>query len=168
MPPRSAGVLLFRVVDGSAQVLLAHPGGPFWAKRDEGAWSIPKGEYDEGADPLTAAVREFREETGHDLPPGERISLGSVRQKGGKIVEAWAVEGDLDVTTVSSNTFSMEWPPRSGRMQEFPEVDRMGWFDLTAAWAKILPSQAAFLDRLAGQLADASQCPPSPPRPSPS
>ncbi len=152
MPSRSAGVVLFRMVDESAQVLLAHPGGPFWAKRDEGAWSIPKGEYDQGSDPLAAALREFHEETGHQLPPGERISLGSVRQKGGKIVDAWAVEGDLDVTAARSNTFSMEWPPRSGRMQEFPEVDRLGWFDLTAARAKILPSQAEFLDRLAERL----------------
>jgi len=148
----SAGVLLYRRTGGSVEVLLAHPGGPFWAKRDEGAWSIPKGEYDDGTDPAAAALREFREETGHDPPAGEWISLGSARQKGGKIVVAWAVEGDLDVTAASSNRFTMEWPPRSGRTQEFPEIDRWGWFDLPAARAKILPGQAEFLDRLAEEL----------------
>lgn len=150
---RSAGILLYRLAGGAPEVLLAHPGGPFWAKRDEGAWSIPKGEHDDGADPLAAAAREFREETGHDLPPGERIDLGSVRQKGGKVVTAWAVEGDLDVASARSNTFEMEWPPRSGRKREFPEVDRMEWFALPAARAKILPAQAELLDRLAEALA---------------
>jgi predicted NUDIX family NTP pyrophosphohydrolase len=150
---RSAGVLLYRRLGGPLEVLLAHPGGPFWAKRDAGAWSVPKGEHDEGADPLAAARREFREETGHDLPAGEPISLGSVRQKGGKVVAVWAVEGDLDVAAARSNTFSMEWPPRSGQLREFPEVDRLEWFDLAAARAKILPSQAEFLDRLAEKLA---------------
>jgi predicted NUDIX family NTP pyrophosphohydrolase len=157
----SAGVLLYRRAGGPVEVLLVHPGGPFWAKRDAGAWSIPKGEYDEGADPVAAARREFLEETGHDPPAGDWISLGSARQKGGKVVVAWAVEGDLDVAAASSNTFSMEWPPKSGRLQEFPEVDRWGWFDLPAARAKILPGQAEFLDRLAEQLR------PTTPSPSP-
>lgn len=148
----SAGLLVFRRAGAETEVLLAHPGGPFWAKRDEGAWSIPKGEYDDGMDPVEAARREFLEETGHEAPAGEWISLGSVRQKGGKVVAAWAAGGDLDVATARSNTFSMEWPPRSGRTQEFPEVDRLEWFDLAAARRKILPAQAELLDRLAAAL----------------
>jgi predicted NUDIX family NTP pyrophosphohydrolase len=129
-------------------VLLVHPGGPFWARRDAGAWSIPKGEYQEGEDPRACALREFEEETGTTLPPGELVELGSVRQKGGKTVSAWAAEGDLDAGAVRSNTFTMEWPPRSGRMAEFPEIDRAAWFDVETAREKLVPAQAAFLDRL--------------------
>jgi predicted NUDIX family NTP pyrophosphohydrolase len=129
-------------------VLLVHPGGPFWAKKDFGAWSIPKGEHDEGEDAQACALREFAEELGSPPAPGELADLGSVRQKAGKHVQAWALEGDLDPAAVRSNTFTLEWPPRSGRTQEFPEVDRAGWFALDAARERINPAQAAFLDRL--------------------
>ena len=145
---RSAGILLYRLRDGAPEVLLVHPGGPFWARKDERAWSIPKGEYDDGEDPRACALREFEEETGTALPPGELVELGSVKQKGGKVVTAWGAEGDLDADAVRSNTFTMEWPPRSGRMQEFPEVDRAGWFGLDEAREKLNPAQAALLDRL--------------------
>ena len=148
MAKRSAGILLYRVVDDGPEVLLVHPGGPFWARRDAGAWSIPKGEYEEGDDPRGCALREFREETGSELPRGELIDLGSVEQKGGKLVSAWAAEGDLDADAVSSNTFTMEWPPRSGRRAEFPEIDRAGWFGVGAAREKMVAAQAEFLDRL--------------------
>jgi predicted NUDIX family NTP pyrophosphohydrolase len=129
-------------------VLLVHPGGPFWARRDAGAWSIPKGEYQEGDDPRASALREFEEETGTALPPGDLVELGSVRQKGGKTVSAWAAEGDLDADAVRSNTFTMEWPPRSGRTAEFPEIDRAAWFDVETAREKLVPAQAELLDRL--------------------
>ena len=125
-----------------------HPGGPLWARRDAGAWSIPKGEYDDGEDPRECAQREFEEETGIVLPAGELIELGSVRQKGGKLVSAWAAHGEIDAAAVRSNTFTMEWPPRSGRTAEFPEIDRAGWFDVENARAKLVAAQAAFLDRL--------------------
>lgn len=148
MPKRSAGLLLFRERSGRLEVLLVHPGGPLWARRDEGAWSIPKGEPAEGEDPLAAARREFEEETGA-APAGEPIPLDPVRQPGGKIVEAWAVEGDFDPATLRSNTFSIEWPPRSGRRQEFPEVDRAAWLSLAEAERKILPGQAPLLRQLA-------------------
>jgi predicted NUDIX family NTP pyrophosphohydrolase len=144
---RSAGILLYRRTP-DLEVLLVHPGGPFWAKKDEGAWSIPKGEHDEGEDAQACALREFTEETGSAPSPGELDDLGAIKQKAGKVVQAWALEGDLDARTVRSNTFSMQWPPRSGRMQEFPEVDRAEWFDLDAARQRINPAQAAFLDRL--------------------
>jgi predicted NUDIX family NTP pyrophosphohydrolase len=151
---RSAGLLVHRERDGALEVLLVHPGGPFWAKRDDGAWSIPKGEVDDGPDGdrdgLATARREFREELGIDAPAGEPRPLGEVRQRGGKLVEAWAVAGDVDVTAVVSNTFEAEWPPRSGRVQEFPEVDRAEWFDLDAARVKLNPAQCAFLDKLTG------------------
>jgi predicted NUDIX family NTP pyrophosphohydrolase len=150
---RSAGILLYRVAGGGPEVLLVHPGGPFWARRDGGAWSIPKGEYDDREDPRTCALREFEEETGTPLPPGELIELGSVKQKGGKLVHAWAAEGDLDADAVRSNTFTMEWPPRSGRTAEFPEIDRAGWFDVDTAREKLVPAQAAFVDRLLERLA---------------
>ena len=150
MPKHSAGVLLFRRVGGEIEVLLAHPGGPFWKNKDEGAWSIPKGEYAENDDPLAAAKREFAEETGL-TPSGDLIPLGEIRQPGGKAVTAWAVEGDLDTTKVRSNTFSMPWPPRSGKLREFPEIDRAEWFPLEVARRKILKGQADFLDRLARQ-----------------
>jgi predicted NUDIX family NTP pyrophosphohydrolase len=149
---RSAGILLYRVKRGAPEVLLVHPGGPFWARRDAGAWSIPKGEYEPGDDPGASALREFEEETGSALSPGELIDLGSVEQKGGKVVSAWASEGDLDADAVRSNTFAMEWPPRSGRTAEFPEIDRAGWFGVDEAREKLVPAQAEFLDRLLERL----------------
>ena len=154
----SAGILLFRRApvggDARVEVLLVHPGGPYWAKKDEGAWSIPKGEHDDGEDPRACALREFEEETGTSLPgDADLIDLGQVKQKSGKVVTAWAVEGDLDPSAIVSNTFEMEWPPRSGRRQAFPEVDRAGWFALDEAAAKILPGQLPLLERLAAALA---------------
>jgi predicted NUDIX family NTP pyrophosphohydrolase len=146
---RSAGILLHRRGPGGAQeVLLVHPGGPFWAKKDAGAWSIPKGEYDDGEDARVAALREFAEELGTPPPDGDLVDLGEVRQRGGKTVVAWALEGDADADAIRSNTFTMEWPPRSGTMREFPEIDRAGWFHLDEAREKILPAQAPLLDRL--------------------
>lgn len=141
-------MLLHRLRDSKTQVLLVHPGGPFWKKRDDGAWGIPKGEIEPGEAPLDVARREFQEELGSPPPRAEPIALGSIRQAGGKVVHAWAVQGDLDVETMTSNTFSMEWPPRSGRTQQFPEVDRAAWFDLDVARRKILESQLPLLDRL--------------------
>jgi predicted NUDIX family NTP pyrophosphohydrolase len=148
VPKKSAGILLFRQLDGARQVLLVHPGGPFWARRDAGAWSIPKGEYEDGDDPRECALREFEEELGSALPDTELTPLGSVRQRNGKEVTAFAAVGDLDVADVRSNTFVMEWPPRSGRMQEFPEIDRAEWFGLEEAREKLIPAQVEFLDRL--------------------
>jgi predicted NUDIX family NTP pyrophosphohydrolase len=149
VPARSAGILLHRRRDGVRQVLLVHPGGPFWAKRDAGAWSIPKGEYADGEDARACALREFEEELGTPLASqSELVDLGSVRQRNGKVVTAWAVEGDLDATAARSNTFEMEWPPRSGRRQEFPEVDRAEWFSVDEAREKLIPAQVALLDRL--------------------
>jgi predicted NUDIX family NTP pyrophosphohydrolase len=148
---RSAGILLFRKGQGSeTEVLLVHPGGPYWKKRDQGAWSIPKGEIEPGEEPQAAALRELAEELGPVPPLGEDqlIDLGSVRQGAGKVVEAWAAEADFDPAELSSITFSMEWPPRSGSEQEFPEVDRAEWFGIDEARQKILPAQATFLDRL--------------------
>ena len=147
MNKRSAGLLLYRVRKGALEVFLAHPGGPFWEKKDLGVWSIPKGEIDEGEDPLEAAQREFEEETGFS-PAGMFRELTPVRQRSGKVVHAWAVEGDCDPAAVRSNTFSMEWPPRSGRQQEFPEVDRAGWFAVDCAKEKILEGQRGLLDEL--------------------
>lgn len=141
-------MLLHRTRDGKTQVLLVHPGGPFWKKRDDGAWGIPKGEIELGEAPLDVALREFQEELGSPPPGVEPIALGSIRQAGGKVVHAWAAQGDFDVERMSSNTFSMEWPPRSGRLQQFPEVDRAAWFDLEVARRKILESQLPLLDRL--------------------
>jgi predicted NUDIX family NTP pyrophosphohydrolase len=148
-PRRSAGILLHRDAGGGIEVLLVHPGGPFWARRDAGVWSIPKGEYSDGEDPLDAARREFAEELGSRAPDGDPADLGEIRQKSGKVVHGWALAGDLDPVTIQSNTFTVEWPPRSGRMTEFPEVDRAEWFGLERAREKINPAQAAFLDRLA-------------------
>jgi predicted NUDIX family NTP pyrophosphohydrolase len=150
---RSAGILLYRLTNGEPEVLLVHPGGPFWAKKDEGAWSIPKGEYDDAEDPQACARREFQEETGTELPPGVLAELGTVRQRSGKEVTAWAAEGDLDPDAVTSNEFELEWPPRSGSKQSFPEVDRAGWFGLEAAREKLNPAQGAFLERLEALLA---------------
>jgi predicted NUDIX family NTP pyrophosphohydrolase len=153
MPQRSAGILLYRRTGPQPEVLLVHPGGPFWAKKDDGAWSIPKGLYGEDEDPLAAARREFTEETGA-AAPGNALTLGSFRQPGGKIVAAFAVEGDFDLAAFRSNTFTLEWPPRSGRRQEFPEADRAGWFVPLDARRKILKGQLpileALLDRLRG------------------
>ncbi|MFT4200799.1 NUDIX domain-containing protein [Gordonia sp. (in: high G+C Gram-positive bacteria)] len=141
----SAGLLVHR--DG-AEVFLVHPGGPFWARKDAGAWSIPKGEYPPDEDPLAAARREFAEETGQPAPDGDAVDLGEVRQRGGKTVRAFAIAGEVDESAVVSNTFEMEWPPRSGRMRAFPEVDRGQWFALADAEVKINPAQAEFLTRL--------------------
>lgn len=140
--------MVYRQRDGKLEVLLVHPGGPFWQKRDDGVWSIPKGEVGENETGIDVARREFHEELGVPAPDGELAALGTVRQTGGKIVHAWAVPGDLDVTQSTSNTFELEWPPRSGRMQQFPEVDRAGWFDMDAARSKLLPAQREFIDRL--------------------
>lgn len=155
MAKRSAGLLLYRLKNGQPEVLLVHPGGPYWAKKDDGAWSIPKGEYTEGEEPLAAARREFEEETGI-CPEGEAIPLGTIRQPGGKLVTAFAMEGDLDASAIRSNTFGMEWPPRSGRMQTFPEVDRAGWFEKEEAERKILRGQLPILRALWERLAKAS------------
>jgi predicted NUDIX family NTP pyrophosphohydrolase len=152
MATASAGLLLYRMTKGEPEVLLVHPGGPFWAKKDDGAWSIPKGLTDKDEDPLAAAAREFEEETGF-RPTGHFIPLGDFRQPGGKTVSAWAVEGDLDLKYFKSNTFAMEWPPRSGRMQEFPEADRAAWFTLEEASRKILKGQRPMLAVLRGRLA---------------
>jgi predicted NUDIX family NTP pyrophosphohydrolase len=146
MARHSAGLLLYRRRK-VLEVLLVHPGGPFWAGKDLGAWSIPKGEYDPGEDPLAAARREFREETGFSVA-GEFIPLTPRKQPSGKIIEAWAVEGDCDAAAIRSNLFTLEWPPHSGRQQQFPEVDRAAWFSLAAAREKIIKGQAGFLEEL--------------------
>ncbi len=158
MPQRSAGLLLFRRRSGSAEVLLVHPGGPFWAKKDEGAWSIPKGLCDVGEDLLAAAQREFLEETGA-APPLEAVPLGDFRYSSGKIVTAFAIEGDFDLAGFRSNTFAMEWPPRSGRMAEFPEADRAGWFDLGEAQRRIVKGQRPILKAFAALLTEGSKRP---------
>lgn len=155
MPKRSAGILLYRRNHDELQVFLVHPGGPFWAKKDLGAWTIPKGEYTEAEEPLTAAVREFQEETGFSLS-GEFLSLGNIRQLSGKIVSAWAIEGDCDPEKLVSNTCEIDWPPRSGKKLEIPEVDRGAWFTLDEARVRILNTQTSFLDTLAQLLGDAA------------
>ncbi len=151
MAKRSAGVLLYRRAGKSLEVFLVHPGGPFWAKKDDGAWSIPKGEFAEGQDPVEAAKREFAEETGFPLK-GKLEALEPIRQAGGKIVYAWAVEGEIDASAIRSNTFSMEWPPHSGKSRKFPEVDRASWFDLDTARWKLVKSQALLLEQLREKL----------------
>jgi len=148
---RSAGILLHRRREGALQVLLAHPGGPFWARRDDGGWTIPKGLVDAGESAEAAARREFLEELGAEAI-GELVPLGSVRQRGGKHVEAFALEGDFDVAALRSNTFETEWPPRSGRMQTYPEIDRAAWMDLATARIKLLEAQRPLLDRLEAAL----------------
>ncbi len=147
MPEKSAGLLMYRRRGGRIEVFLVHPGGPLWAKKDEGAWSVPKGLYEEGEYPVEAARREFTEETGFPVA-GELLPLGTVRMKSGKTVAAWAFEGDADPAALRSNTFKMEWPPRSGKLKEFPEVDRGAWFPLDVAREKIVQAQRPLLDRL--------------------
>jgi predicted NUDIX family NTP pyrophosphohydrolase len=151
MPKKSAGILMYRRDGGTLRVLLVHPGGPFWAKKDAGAWSIPKGEHADNEDALAVAKREFAEELGQE-PTGGFRALGDVTQAGGKVVTAWAVAGAFDVGTLASNTFELEWPPKSGRRQSFPEVDRAEWFTLDEARTRILAGQRDFIDRLAAML----------------
>jgi predicted NUDIX family NTP pyrophosphohydrolase len=148
VPKLSAGLLLYRVRDGVVEVLIGHPGGPFWARKDGGAWSIPKGEYTDGEDPWAAAQREFEEEVGLTPPPGPRLDLGVVKQPSGKVLTVFAVRGDLDLTDARSNTFEMEWPRGSGRIKSFPEIDRLGWFAIADAHVKLLKGHGPFLDRL--------------------
>ncbi|HVH64291.1 MAG TPA: NUDIX domain-containing protein [Candidatus Dormibacteraeota bacterium] len=148
MAKESAGFLLYREREGKLEVLLVHPGGPFWKRKDEGAWSIPKGEIEPGEDAVDVARREFEEELGQAPQATELTSLGTIRQAGGKLVRAWAAPGDIDVGEIRSMTFEMEWPPRSGRRQQFPEIDRAAWFDLAMARQMILAAQQAFIDRL--------------------
>jgi predicted NUDIX family NTP pyrophosphohydrolase len=155
VPRRSAGLLLYRrTPEGEVEVLLAHPGGPAWASRDLGAWTVPKGEFDAGEDDgLAVARREFEEETGHAPPDGEAIPLGEIRQKGGKLVQAWALEGDLDPATAESNTFPFQWPPGSGRWITIPEIDRVEWFAPDEARRRLKDTQTPFVDRLLDSLA---------------
>jgi predicted NUDIX family NTP pyrophosphohydrolase len=154
MVAKSSGLLLYRrTADGGVEVLLAHPGGPFWAKKDAHAWSVPKGEYEPGEDALETAYREFREETGLEPPAGEPVFLGERRQPSGKWVAAWALAGDLDVTEASSNTFELEWPKGSRTIREFPEVDRVEWMPIARARTKLLKGQLPFLDALLAAVA---------------
>jgi predicted NUDIX family NTP pyrophosphohydrolase len=151
MPRASAGLLMYRIRNGAPEVLLAHPGGPFWKTKDAGAWTIPKGEIQSGEEPLRAARREFEEELGFK-PAGPFLSLAPIRQKGGKVVHAWAFEGDCDPAAIESNTFELEWPPRSGRLQRFPEVDQAAFFGLGVAAQKINPAQIGLLKELEAKL----------------
>jgi predicted NUDIX family NTP pyrophosphohydrolase len=151
MPKRSAGLLMYRRLDGKPEVFLVHPGGPFWAKKDLGAWSIPKGEYTEGEDPLDAARREFEEETGF-VAEGQFLKVGTIRQSGGKIVDAWAFEGNCDPRQLKSNTCQIEWPPGSKRLMEIPEADRGAWFSMAEARERILKSQQPLLEMLSSIL----------------
>lgn len=148
MPKLSAGLLLYRVCDTHVEVLIGHPGGPFWVGKDDGAWSIPKGEYEPNDDPWAVACREFLEEVGLAAPTGPRIELGTLKQPSGKLITVFAVAGDLDVTNAYSNTFQLEWPRGSGELREFPEIDRVGWFSVAQAKTKLLKGQRPFLDRL--------------------
>lgn len=160
MPKLSAGLLLYRVVDGTVEVLIGHPGGPFWAKKDEGAWSIPKGEYVEGEDPWTVARREFTEELGKQPPDGPRIGFAPLKQPSGKIITAFAVRSDLDLEGTFSNTFTLEWPKGSGNVREYPEIDRVGWFSMPEARSKLLKGQRPLLDRLLDAVGDAESAAP--------
>lgn len=148
MPKLSAGLLLYRIAEGAVEVLIVHPGGPFWARKDNGAWSVPKGEYADGEDPWAAARREFTEELGAPAPDGPRLDLAPVRQAGGKVVTVFAVGGDFDATVVHSNTFTMEWPRGSSKISEFPEIDRAAWLPVAAAREKLLAGQRPLLDQL--------------------
>ncbi len=149
MKKRSAGVLLYKQTTQGMQVFIGHPGGPYWAKKDNGAWSIPKGEFEEGEDAFEAAKREFKEEVGGDVPAGEPIELGDFKVTSGKIVTAWALEADFDPEKVSSNLFEIEWPPKSGQKQEFPEIDKAGWFTLSKATIKLVKGQVQIIEKLA-------------------
>ena len=155
MPRRSAGILLYKLTEAGPLLLLVHPGGPFWVRKDDGAWTIPKGEYDDGEDPAAAARREFAEETGSVLA-GDLVALGEFRQAGGKRVTAFAAKGDFDTAALRSNSFSLEWPPKSGRTQEFPEIDRAEWFAPAEAMQKILRSQQPIIEALLNHLARTS------------
>lgn len=160
MPQRSAGILMWNREDGVLRVLLVHPGGPFWARKDAGAWTIPKGEFTAGEEPLAAARREFFEELGCDLdnePAAAFAPLGEIKQKAGKIVTAFALEGEFDAAAIRSNTFEIEWPPKSGRRKSFPEVDRAAWFTLDEARKKINPAQVELLERFAASLRHAGK-----------
>jgi predicted NUDIX family NTP pyrophosphohydrolase len=159
MGATSAGLLLYRIIPGGVvEVLIAHPGGPFWARKDEAAWSVPKGEYLPGENPLGAAYREFEEEVGLKPPDGEAIFLGERRQPGGKRVSMWTLSGNLDVTRASSNTFELEWPKGSGRVLEFPEVDRVEWVSIDGARRKLVKGQAPFLDALLEAIGRGADC----------
>jgi predicted NUDIX family NTP pyrophosphohydrolase len=166
MPKRSAGLLLFRR-STNLEIFLVHPGGPFWVRKDDGAWSLPKGEYSDPEDPLEAAKREFQEETGISVD-GDFLPLAELRQPGGKLITAWALEKDVDPTLIKSNLFSMEWPPKSGRAQQFPEVDRAAWFPISQARTKLLKGQLAFINRLMNKLSVTVEdnSPTEPPKPS--
>jgi predicted NUDIX family NTP pyrophosphohydrolase len=152
MPRTSAGILLYRLPPSGPEVLIGHMGGPFWATKDAGGWSIPKGEYEPGEDPFAVACREFEEELGTAVPAEDFVPLGELRTTSSKVLTVWAAEGDLDAGTCVSNTFELEWPPRSGRVQEFPEIDRAAWFGLDEARTRLVKGQVGFLDRLAEQL----------------
>ena len=154
MPKTSAGLMLYRRRDSGVEVLIGHMGGPFWARKDEAAWSVPKGEYDPGEEPFDVARREFEEEIGSPVPAEEFLALGEVRQSGGKVLTVWAAEGDLDAAAARSNTFSLEWPPRSGRIEEFPEIDRAAWVTVDEARTKLVRGQVPLLDQLLAALAD--------------
>lgn len=151
MAKKSAGILLYKIQNKIPEVFLVHPGGPFWAKKDDGAWSIPKGEFDDGEDPLAAAKREFEEETGTQIS-GDFIALNPIKQKSGKIVYAWAIEGNIDPAKIKSNEFEIEWPPKSGKMKAFPEIDKAGWFDLNEANKKIIESQSTLIMELESKI----------------
>jgi predicted NUDIX family NTP pyrophosphohydrolase len=152
MPKTSAGLLLYRRRGPDVEVLIGHMGGPFWARKDEAAWSVPKGEYGPGEEPFAVALREFEEELGIPVPADDFLPLGEVRQAGGKVFTAWAAEGDLDAAAARSNTFTLEWPPRSGRIQEFPEIDRAAWLTVDEARTKLVRGQVPLLDRLLAAL----------------
>jgi len=152
MNKKSAGILLYRVKDGKPEVFLAHPGGPFWKNKDLEAWSIPKGEFDDAEEPLAAALREFEEETGKRLPGKKGIALNPVKMKSGKLIYAWAIEGDIDPATIVSNVFETEWPPKSGKKQSFPEIDRAAWFSIAEAKKKVNPAQVALIEELVAKL----------------
>ncbi len=147
MKKQSAGVLLYRFIKNSMEIFLVHPGGPFWKNKDKGSWSIPKGEFKDDEDALDAAKREFCEETGSNIS-GQFIKFSPIKQKSGKLIFCWAVQGDIDKEEIRSNTFELEWPPHSGAKQEFPEIDKSGWFNVTKAKEKIIPAQAALIDEL--------------------
>jgi predicted NUDIX family NTP pyrophosphohydrolase len=149
MTKQSAGILLFKKTPDGIQVLLGHPGGPFWARRDQNAWSIPKGEFEAGEEPLQAAKREFCEEMGSNVPEGAIMELGTAKQPSGKVIYAWAIDADFDAESVTSNLFEMEWPPKSGQQQSFPEIDRAGWFTIAAARQKLVKGQLPLLEKLA-------------------